>query len=386
MAARRETAPDHGRRGGRVVLKRLDRLILGELVGPWAFGVAIFTVLIMAGTYLFKMTDYVVQGIPVMTIVKLTGLFLPGVMVKTFSMAVLLATLLAFGRLSSDSEVVALRAAGASIGRIMAPVGVFGVLVAALAFGINETVVPWAAYQGFAMKVDIEKTLNMKGEPIFHVVNDPNTGKPLAMISALDFNLQQRSLSEVWVHTYIEEKPSWSLHAKRLQFTDANNWSVDGDAKLFDYELKYPVVVKGIWPSQIAQPPKVEDMAASRIKDLDGFSMEQMKRRINLARKSPTFPVEQIRNLEYGYWNKLALPMAAIVFGLVGAPLGIRNHRTGAAAGFWLSVMIIFAYMTTANFMAQFALGGKIPAWGASFTPIVIGMVFAAITIHRKNV
>jgi len=70
----------------------------------------------------------------------------------------------------------------------------------------------------------------------------------------------------------------------------------------------------------------------------------------------------------------------------VGRPLGIRNHRTGAAAGFWLSIMIIFAYMTTANFMAQFALGGKIPPWAASFTPIVVGFLVAVYTIHRKNI
>lgn len=368
-------------------MKRLDRLILGELAGPWGFGVAIFTVLIMAGTYLFKLTDYIVQGIPVMTIAKLTVLFLPGVMVKTFSMAVLLATLLAFGRLSSDSEIVALRAAGASIGRIMIPVAIFGFVVAMIAFWINETVVPWAAYQGFAMKSDIEKTLNMRGEPIFHVINDPKDGKPVAMISALDFNLQERSLSEVWVHTYQKNgEPSWTLHANRLHFTNENDWSVDGEAKMFDYELKYPVLVRGIWPSQIAKPPEIDTLAASRVKDLDSFSMTQMKERIRLAKLSETFPISQIRNLEYGYWNKLALPLSALIFGLVGAPLGIRNHRTGAAAGFWLSVIIIFLYMMTANFMAQFALGGKIPPWAASFTPLVIGLAVAIVTIQRKNV
>ncbi len=368
-------------------MKRLDRLILGEISGPWVFGVAIFTVLIMAGTYLFKLTDYVVQGIPVMTILKLTVLLLPGVMVKTFSMAVLLAALLSFGRLSSDSEIVALRAAGASIGRIMMPVALFGIVVASFAFWINETVVPWAAYQGFALKGDVEKTINQKGEPIFHVINDPKDNKVMAMISALDFNLQQRTLTEVWVHTYQKNgKPSWSLHADRLRFTDANDWSVDGDAKLFDYDLKFPVTVRQIWPSQIAKPPKIEDIAASRLKDLDSFSMGQMKERIRLARLSPSFDPAQIRNLEYGYYNKIALPLAALIFGLVGAPLGIRNHRTGAAAGFWISVIIIFAYMMTANFMAQFALGGKIPPWAASFTPLVIGLIVAAWTIHRKNV
>lgn len=368
-------------------MKRIDRLVLGELIGPWGFGVAIFTVLIMAGTYLFKMTDYIVSGIPVFDIVKLTGLFLPGVMVKTFSMAVLLATLLAFGRLSSDSEVVALRAAGSSIGRIMIPVGLFGFVVACLAFWVNETIVPWAAYQAFAMKGDIEKKLSLRGEPVFHVINDPKDGKVIAMISALDFNLQERTLREVWVHTYMKNgDPSWTLHAEKLRFTSADDWSVEGEAKLFDYALKFPVTVENIYPSQVAKPPKIEDIAASRVKDLDSFSMDQMKERIRLAKLSTTFPISQIRNLEYGYWNKLALPLSAVIFGLVGAPLGIRNHRTGAAQGFWLSVIIIFAYMMTANFMAQFALGGKIPPWAASFTPIWIGLIVAVYTIHRKNV
>jgi lipopolysaccharide export system permease protein len=340
----------------------------------------------MAGTYLFKMTDYIVSGIPVFDIVKLTFLFLPGVMVKTFSMAVLLAALLAFGRLSSDSEIVALRAAGASIARAMLPVGFLGFIVACLAFAVNETVVPWAAYQAFAMKGDIEKKLSMRSEPIFHVVNDPKDGKVIAMISALDFNLQERSLREVWVHMYEKNgEPSWSLHASRLKFTSAEDWSVEGEAKLFDYNLKYPITVKNIYPAEVTKPPKLEDIAAKMVRDLDSFSMGQMQERIRLAKKMPTFPASQIRNLEYGYWNKLALPLSAVIFGLVGAPLGIRNHRTGAAAGFWLSVIIIFGYMMTANFMAQFALGGKIPPWAASFTPLVIGVVVAAFAIHRKN-
>ena len=44
-------------------MSRIDKLVLQEIFGPWGFGVAIFTVLIMAGTYLFKITDYIVQGV-----------------------------------------------------------------------------------------------------------------------------------------------------------------------------------------------------------------------------------------------------------------------------------------------------------------------------------
>ncbi|MCH8980291.1 MAG: LptF/LptG family permease, partial [Armatimonadetes bacterium] len=84
-------------------------------------------------------------------------------------------------------------------------------------------------------------------------------------------------------------------------------------------------------------------------------------------------------------WNKLALPLAALVFGLVGAPLGIRNHRAGTATGFALSVVIIFGYMMLANAMSIMAQGGRMPAFIASFTPIVIGLVVAMVLIQRRN-
>ena len=121
------------------------------------------------------------------------------------------------------------------------------------------------------------------------------------------------------------------------------------------------------------------------LKDLDSLNMRKMRQQIVRARENTRVTPAQIANLEYGYFNKITLPLAALVFGLVGAPLGIRNHRTGAAAGFWMSIMIIFGYMLLTNFMAVYAQGGAIPAYAASFTPLLIGLVFAVVTIRRKN-
>lgn len=366
-------------------MKRVDRLILGELAGPWMFGVAIFTVLIMAGTWLFKLTDYIVSGIDILTIARFTLLVLPGVMVKTFAMAVLLAALLAFGRLSSDSEVVALRAAGASIGRIMVPVAVFSAAVAALAFAINETVVPYAAYQGTAMKGEIEKRLRGGGEPIFRPVYVE--GKLKAMVMAQDFSLQERRLKGVTIVAVDKDQhPTFLLHADGLEFKDDRNWKVTGGGRLFAYDGSTVADIGEIWPGVVSEPPKPEDIAAGTVRDLDSFSMAQMQQRLAMARLNPSFDKAQIANLEYGYYNKVSLPLAALIFGLVGAPLGIRNHRTGAAAGFWISVLIIFGYMMLANLMAVYAQGGAIPAYVASFSPLAIGLVFAAFLIHRKNV
>ena len=95
--------------------------------------------------------------------------------------------------------------------------------------------------------------------------------------------------------------------------------------------------------------------------------------------------VEQYRNREYWLWNKFAVPLAAFVFGVLGAALGIRSHRAGTATGFALAVAIMFAYMTLANFMNVWAMGGVIPPYVASFTPIILGLGAALVIMWRRN-
>ena len=80
-----------------------------------------------------------------------------------------------------------------------------------------------------------------------------------------------------------------------------------------------------------------------------------------------------------------ALPLAALVFGLLGAPLGIRNHRAGNATGFGLAIAIIFLYFLLTNVMAIAAQGGLVPSYVASFLPVLIGLVTAIVLVQRRN-
>ncbi len=123
------------RRADEARLKRIDRLIIKELVGPWLFGVAMFSGPPCCGLhFLFTLTNLLRSGVAFGTVVKVGALLMPSVFVKTFAMAMLLAGLLGFGRLSGDSEIIALRAGGASIVRMIAPVAVMALLVAMPAF------------------------------------------------------------------------------------------------------------------------------------------------------------------------------------------------------------------------------------------------------------
>jgi len=368
-------------------MKRLDAVVYREIIGPWCFGVGMFSVIVFAGNFLFQFSNYLVQGAPIGMIVELTLLILPGVIIKTFPMSILLAALLSFGRLSSDSEIIAMRAAGVSVLRMMRPVTYFSAAVAIISFALNEIIVPPATLKGLAIQDKIVTQIHANGDqPLAFVMKDK--GRVTALISALDFNLSSRTLQGVTITSYgKDEKPTFVLLAPVFQNTDGQNWRIIGGSHITAVDGSYSAELTGdTWPQEVARLQATpQDLLRQNLKNLDGFSAKEMLKQIHEAKANGDTMRKQIANLEFGFWNKFALPLAALVYGLLGAPLGIRNVRTGAASGFATSIGIIAAYVMLANLMSVYAMGGAIPAYVASFTPLVIGLIAAGVIIWRRN-
>src|ERR1044072_752171 len=129
-----------------------------------------FTMLLLAAGYLGRIARFVVEGVPPSGVLKITLLLLPAILVQSFAMALLLGALLAFGRLSGDSEITAIRAVGVSLYRIVAPVSAFSLVVAGVAFYVNEQMVPSAARQSASIMSELAGRPNSrKGQPIKHI-------------------------------------------------------------------------------------------------------------------------------------------------------------------------------------------------------------------------
>lgn len=368
-------------------MKRVDRLVLGEMLGPWVFGVLIFTVIVTAGSFLYQLTEYLARGAPAWQVGAVAGLLLPGILAKTFPMAVLLATLLAFGRLSGDSEIVATKAAGISLVRLVAPVAAFGLAVSVLAFGFGEAVVPWATRKALVIRAEMDRAQQASSlQPTSRAIFDGERLK--AAMFARDFSFARRTLKGVTVVAYQPDgTASFYLEADELRFTDETDWRIVGNARLVPADGGAVVsFVDGVWPREVPRLGATPlDLLTQTLRDLDALSMSEMRLQIERERANPDHDRAQVANLEFGYWNKAAVPLGALVFGLVGAPLGVRRHRSGASTGFWVSVVIIFAYMLVVNVMAILAQGGLFPAWVASFTPTVLGLATGAVLVWRRS-
>ena len=117
-------------------LRLLDKYVLKELLYPFVFGVASFSSIFIASSLLFKIVQYMTTyGASTSSVAKLFLYSMPEIINYTFPMSVLLATLMAFGKLSSNSEIVAMKSGGVSYYRIVAPVVAVGFIISMFSAG-----------------------------------------------------------------------------------------------------------------------------------------------------------------------------------------------------------------------------------------------------------
>lgn len=369
-------------------MKWIDRLVLKELWGPWLFGVGLFSVLLIAASFLSTLTDYIAQGVPGGQILELFLLLMPAVLVKTFAMAVLLASLLGFGRLSSDSEVVALRACGASLPRIVTGAFGFALVVAFITFGFNEAVVPAAAKRSTQLLTEIAKNVQGDaGRPTSF--SQVEKGKLRAFIMAKDFDISAKTLRGVTIVAYDQhEQRTFTLEAAELFYEGPDRWRIRGGGQMVSADATQVTRIDGeAWPDGVPTVTTTfQELVTPKPQEGDALSMGELLTQIRRSRVLGDRTPSQVADLEYKFYNKISVPLAALVFGILGAVLGIRNHRTGTASGFALAIAIIFGYVELANFMNIWAMRGLLPPWLGSFSPVAIGLAAAGIILWRRNV
>ena len=118
-------------------MRIINRYILREILVPFGLGLAVFTLILLIARIL-KLVEMVVnRGVPLLEVLKLFSYILPAFLEVTVPMALLLAVIVAFGRLSSDSEIVALKTSGVSLYQLMRPVALFAVVVYLVALALS---------------------------------------------------------------------------------------------------------------------------------------------------------------------------------------------------------------------------------------------------------
>jgi methionyl-tRNA formyltransferase len=139
-------------------MKKLDQFILKSFTGPF-FGILVVVIFIFMLQFLWVYIDELVgKGLGLKVIMEFMGWGTCTMLPITLPLATLLASALTIGNLAENSELIAMKAAGISLARVMLPLTIVAALISVGAFFASNNLVPVAYNEIYTLRDDIGKT------------------------------------------------------------------------------------------------------------------------------------------------------------------------------------------------------------------------------------
>ncbi len=139
-------------------MKLVTRYVVREHVGPLLFALSALTSLLMLQYVARQLANLAGKGLPWTAIAKFFVLSLPFTIAMTMPMAVLVATLYAFGRMAAEHEITAFKASGVRVRSLMAPVLFCAFLLSLVMVGFNDQILSRANHKLRILQQDIART------------------------------------------------------------------------------------------------------------------------------------------------------------------------------------------------------------------------------------
>ena len=363
----------------------IDRWLLGQIIPPMLFAISAFTVISLSVGVMFDLIRKVVEyGLPLFLALKVLFFSLPSFLVLSFPMAVLLSTLLAYGKLSSNSELLALKSLGIKTSRIISPAIALSILMTGLTFYFNDNLVPTSnklaettLRAGIGSSFREEKArenimFSRYGSRISASTKKPSqsnsklthifyaqwyVNKIMKNVTVLDFSRDDfQKILKANSARFDKKNSSWIFSEGSIVSIDPNGQTTNIQFK----EYIYPFI-EG--PLELAEVPK----------DANDMTLKEALKAEMIYKN--TGNLKEIRRIQVRIQEKFTLPCACLVFGLIGSSLGSKsNLRSSKSQGFGLSVVLILIYYVMSFVFSSFGVKGLLAPILAAWLPVLISL------------
>lgn len=362
----------------------VDWLIAGELVPIIVLCIVVTAIMIWAGSSVVA-TRYIESGAPAWAVEELLLLNLPQPVVIALPMAMLFGAILGFQKLSTDSEAVALLAAGISFWRTLWTAVVIGVVITFIGLWINDSLVPYANARIDDLKAHVldDPSVTVAAKNAFDLPPIRDHDGDLLAIVHVDggYDTASRALRAVTIDKYDPQthRPTFTVWADRARWNGNLSWV------LMDVQTIGPNGIVTTSPTLITQDIAAQpDTVAFLNKSPDSLTFRQLTRQIDLLRKAGSGKLGVVLTAEVDLWNKISLPVASIVMALVGSILGFRPQRAANRGTAWaFGIVIILGYYVLFKVMESAGSHGAWDPFSAAFMPDLAGFAVAAILASR---
>ncbi|MFA5356209.1 MAG: LptF/LptG family permease [Candidatus Omnitrophota bacterium] len=359
-------------------MKILRNYFLKEFIGPLFMALGVLTFVMILGN-LIKIADLVInKGVDIFNVSKLLVLMIPYLLTYTMPIAALTAVLLSLGRLSSDNEIIAIRASGINMFSLIAPLLIVGLIISLILVVFNDRVIPYAHFA-------TRKTIMEIG-----VKNPTAALEPGIFIDSFEkyvlfiYKIDKNKLNNVRIYEpQGEDRPARTIVAKRgefiavpeknmikLKLMEGTSDEPDPENPNNFYKLNFKTYFMTLNLGQMRDTSNIE----KKPKDM---TIQELKHEIKKREKDGIDPAPLITEIN----EKISLAFACFVLMLFGIPLAIITRRREKSINFGMAFLIVGIYYLMLLGSQALGIQGKLNPMIAMWIPnIILGGIGATLT------
>jgi len=350
----------------------LDEYVVREFLYMFFLVLCGFVMLMLVFTFFELISDILRNRIPLSTV----GLYLinltPSMLYQITPLAVLVAVLVTFGVLNRNSEIIAMKATGISIYRLVVPVVGIAAILAVSLFLFDEFYLPQANRRQEALRNII------KGRPaqtVLHpeqrwIFGQPNAGEPGRIFYYQFFDATQNEFANLSV---FEFDPSTFAITRRI-FASRVYW--DSDHGLWRFESGWQRDIEGENSKSFSEftqttfPEIHEEPGYFTKEKIESQEMNfgELQSYIAGLRQSG-FDTMRLR---VALWHKLAYPLAAIVMAGLAIPFALSMGRRGSLTGIAVAIAVALAYWVVDSLFGSLGNVNYLPAPLAAWSSLIL--------------
>jgi len=373
---------------------RLTRYVTRELLPPLLAGILMFTAVLSFG-YFFISSQFVI-GAPIGLIVRWIGYQVPDTLVKIFPMAVVLMVVVAFGRMATERELVAVQSGGISLGRMARPAAVIALLVTALSLWLSLWAAPvanvatrslyWDALTGAGLSTLSGKTLDLGNRLLLSPGSYDTKTQQMNGVRIEQWspgNAQQGTIIFAQSGTFTGNQ----IKLKNYQIYTVNYVGVqalgavpDSDPAAFRAAVQavFPAVQSSSDPAAVLTLDTGLSRAETLAKYADAIGADaQGWPQLITSLTAPNVPQAERDTARLTLNRKLSLPFGNLVLALMALPFALRFGRSlGVALGSALLISLVYylLFFVGLTIAGQSVALSEVGVWLANLVFFVVGL------------
>jgi lipopolysaccharide export system permease protein len=363
-------------------MKILRKYIIKEIIVMFLFSLAIFTFTLVVGN-IVRLAELVInKGVDIRLVGRLFFYLIPFLLSYTIPMSILTSTLLVFGRLSGDNEIVAIRSSGINIYKLSFPLVIIGLLLSLLSIVLNNNVIP-------SMHFESRKIIKNIGIKTPAAYLEPGTFiKSFKGYIIFIHEISGNKLKGVRIYQPQNEHSTRTIIAERGEFITLDNQNavklklINGTSD--EPNPKNPINFYKLNFKTYYLTLNIDESIASSgytEKKPKEMNFQEIK---NEIKKLGKYHVDTL-SLITEFHRKISISFASLIFIIIGIPLGIFTRRGEKTIQFAIALgVIVTYYLLMALSMALSLKGVWSPGVWIYLPNIIIGT--AGIILLRKTI